>query len=133
MPNQKANRSAVGLLVLFMETIAYGSQGAYVEALQLALYRAGFLTQQSEIDGIFEINTQNAVLRFQRAYGVVPDGIVGVKTWNQLIPFLTGYTTHTIASGDTFYKIAKQYGSTAAAIAIAGEQCKHGREHEKEK
>ncbi|MBR5280733.1 MAG: peptidoglycan-binding protein [Clostridia bacterium] len=102
-----------------METVSYGSLGAYVEALQLALYRAGFLTQQSEIDGSFGINTQNAVLRFQRVYGLVPDGIVGVKTWNQLIPFLTGYTTHTIASGDTFYKIAKRYGSTAAAIAIA--------------
>ena len=90
-----------------METISYGSRGSYAEALQLALYRAGFLTQHSEIDGIFGMNTQNAVLRFQRAYGLVPDGIVGTQTWNQLIPFLTGYTTHTIASGDTFYKIAK--------------------------
>ncbi len=102
-----------------METISYGSRGAYVEALQLALYRAGFLTQQSEIDGVFGMNTQNAVLRFQRTYGLVPDGIVGTQTWNQLIPFLTGYTTHTIVSGDTFYKIAKQYGTTPAAIAVA--------------
>lgn len=102
-----------------METISYGSTGAAVQALQLALYRAGFLTDQQSLDGIFGINTQNAVLRFQRANGLVPDGIVGNATWNRLIPYLTGYTTHTIAAGDTFYKIARQYGTTAAAISIA--------------
>lgn len=102
-----------------METILYGSTGAAVQALQLALYRAGYLTEQRSLDGVFGINTQNAVLRFQRANGLVPDGIVGGATWNRLIPYLTGYLTHTITAGDSFYKIARQYGSTAAAISIA--------------
>lgn len=102
-----------------METISFGSRGAFVEALQLALYRAGYLTEQQSLDGIFGINTQNAVLRFQRTNSLTPDGIVGSATWEQLIPYLTGYTTHIIVSGDTFYKIARQYGSSPAAISIA--------------
>ncbi len=102
-----------------METIYYGSRGAFVEALQLALYRSGFLTEQKSLDGIYGMNTQNAVLRFQKANGLIPDGIVGNATWSRLIPYLTGYTTHTITSGDTFYKIARAYGSTAAAISVA--------------
>ena len=67
-----------------METIAYGSNGAFVEALQLALYRSGYLTEQRSLDGIFGINTQNAVLRFQRANVLTPDGIVGPATWRVL-------------------------------------------------
>ncbi len=43
------------------------------------------------IDGIYESATKNAVIRFQRKYGIPPNGIVDKKTW------------------DTIYRIYKRY------------------------
>ena len=36
-------------------------------------------------DGIFGQNTKNAVIAFQRAKGLIADGIVGPKTWSKLL------------------------------------------------
>ncbi|CAG1021766.1 partial zinc D-Ala-D-Ala carboxypeptidase, partial [Patescibacteria group bacterium] len=38
----------------------------------------------SDIDGKFGPNTEAAVRRFQSNHGIVPDGIVGPKTWEKL-------------------------------------------------
>lgn len=53
-----------------------GSKGYYVKQLQsyLHLYE----------DGIFGPLTEEAVKEFQKANGLVPDGIVGDKTWAKL-------------------------------------------------
>lgn len=59
-----------------METIKLGSKGDDVKILQFHLN----LIQ----DGIFGPITQEAVKEFQRSNGVIPDGIVGPKTWNKL-------------------------------------------------
>ncbi|MEO1378137.1 MAG: peptidoglycan-binding domain-containing protein [Cyanobacteria bacterium J06635_10] len=37
------------------------------------------------IDGKFRPATQEAVMNFQNAYGLVCDGIVGPNTWNYLM------------------------------------------------
>ena len=37
-----------------------------------------------KVDGIFGENTQQAVLAFQREFGLNTDGVVGVQTWDAL-------------------------------------------------
>lgn len=100
-----------------MNTLRFGSTGAEVEALQLALQRAGFLNEAP--DGVFGARTRDAVIRFQKANGLKTDGVVGVNTWGALEKYLTGYTTHTVRSGDTYYKLANRYNTTVRAIRTA--------------
>lgn len=59
--------------------LAVGSVGPEVETLQRILYSIGY--NPGPIDGIFGPLTRNAVIRFQQDNGLVPDGIVGPKTW----------------------------------------------------
>ena len=57
-------------------TIQRGTRGDKVRAIQQVL--------GIEADGIYGIQTENAVKEFQRTYGLVVDGIVGEKTWAKL-------------------------------------------------
>lgn len=100
-----------------MKTLKYGSTGTCAELLQLALTRGGWYT--GRIDGIFGRQTLNAVRRFQAAFGLAPDGIVGPLTWEALDPLLTGHFTLTVRRGDTFANLARRYDTTPAAIAAA--------------
>ena len=99
-----------------MKTIRRGDRGPFVEAAQLALTRAGYPTAT---DGIFGQNTYSAVTAFQSANALPPDGIIGPQTQRKLIPFLKGYTLHTVKPGDTYFSLAERYGSTVAAISAA--------------
>jgi hypothetical protein len=58
--------------VALQASLSYGSRGSAVSLLQK---RLGL-----PIDGIFGINTKNAVEDFQKSHGLVSDGIVGSKT-----------------------------------------------------
>lgn len=60
--------------------IQQGSKGAEVRALQHAL--------DLNIDGDYGAKTQAAVEKFQRENDLIPDGIVGLKTWVKLLPIL---------------------------------------------
>jgi len=100
-----------------MRTIRYGSRGPDVELAQLALQRSGYLNEQP--DGLFGARTEAAVLAFQKAYGLSADGVVGPQTWNRLRPYLLGYFRRTVVTGDTYWKLAEQYGTTVNAIATA--------------
>ena len=71
------------------------------------------------MDGIFGGQTRQAVIAFQRRYGLVPDGIVGPATWAYLERFLLGYDRYTIRPGDTLYQIARRYYTTVDAIITA--------------
>ena len=53
-----------------------GSRGDKVKQIQIAL--------GLKADGIFGLNTENAVIKFQKENGLFPDGIVGKKTLNAL-------------------------------------------------
>lgn len=100
-----------------MTTLRRGSRGSEVEALQLALNRAGFLSDAP--DGIFGPRTEAAVREFQRSRGLRVDGVAGPQTWQALSRFLTGYIVHTVVRGDTFYRLANRYGTTVRAIRTA--------------
>ena len=59
-----------------------GSKGSAVAELQQLLQSKGFYT--GKIDSDFGAGTTNAVLKFQKANGLVADGIVGSSSWAKL-------------------------------------------------
>lgn len=65
-----------------------GSKGVYVMILQDALNVLGFTG--SGLDGVFGAGTENAVRRFQLAYGLSVDGIVGCNTWRRITSAAVG-------------------------------------------
>lgn len=94
-----------------------GNTGALVEALQLALYRSGFLSR--EPDGIFGDNTYNAVKSLQRAFNLKEDGIAGKETLNIAERYLKGYYIKTIQKGDTVWQIAISVGTSPESVITA--------------
>jgi peptidoglycan hydrolase-like protein with peptidoglycan-binding domain len=59
-----------------------GSKGSAVSELQQLLQSKGFYS--GKIDGDFGVGTTNAVLKFQKENGLLPDGIVGSASWAKL-------------------------------------------------
>ena len=60
--------------------------GASPEQLQSALQSAGVYT--GKIDGKIGPGTKAAIVQFQKNQGLVPDGVVGRKTWDVLKKYL---------------------------------------------
>lgn len=96
-----------------MRNIYLGDRGVLVQYLQLALNRAGIKVQ---IDGDFGRETCEGLRSFLgESVGCYADNVV----WNRLLPYLKGYTTHTINQGDTLWNIAGDYGSSVESILMA--------------
>lgn len=95
----------------------YQNNKTEISVIQLALKRAGFL--DGEIDGIFGSDTRNAVIAFQKAASLSPDGIVGPKTYAALLPYLKGYTIHRVKKGDSLYSIAAMHNTSIRKIMLA--------------
>lgn len=79
-------------------------------------------------DGAFGRGTQQAVMAFQRAAGLSPDGVVGPLTWQALYDTYlgvediippspdTGFTEYVVRAGDTLWLLARRYNTTVDAI-----------------
>ncbi len=109
-----------------------GSRGNDVLTLQYLLnlvseYYPGFWGVAQ--DGIFGADTRRAVVAFQQAQSLNPDGIVGPATWQALYDVYLGiqgirppaepddgYFTYTVRSGDTLWLLARRYGTTVDEI-----------------
>lgn len=62
-----------------------GARGEAVKRLQTLLLTAGCLLPRYGADGIFGTETQAAVISFQAARELKPDGIAGEETWAALL------------------------------------------------
>lgn len=71
-------------------TLRRGNRGSEVKYLQYLLILGGY---KVSADGVFGLNTQNAVLAFQKDVGITEDGVVGRVTWDYLTRNLTTYPT----------------------------------------
>lgn len=69
-----------------MPVLRYGSSGIWVELLQSTLKKLGFYF--GVVDGIFGSKTRDSVYWFQSEFGLVPDSVVGIKTWEKLMPYI---------------------------------------------
>ena len=65
-----------------------GSSGTEVRQLQVRLNRISAtyssIPKIASADGIFSYNTEAAVIAFQEAFGLTPDGVVGKATWYKI-------------------------------------------------
>ena len=75
------------------EPIRLYSRGSEVQEIQFYLQRISRfnpVVQSPELDGIFGRSTQNAVISFQNAYRLTPNGIVDENVWNRLVEVYNG-------------------------------------------
>ena len=100
-----------------METLKIGSEGPRVMLLQSTLKKLGFFN--STIDGVFGEKTKEAVINFQKSFGLEADGIVGANTWNTLRPYIFGYVKYIVQAGDSIYSLANRFNTTVNAILAA--------------
>jgi peptidoglycan hydrolase-like protein with peptidoglycan-binding domain len=54
----------------------------WIKKIQQTLNGLGF--DAGTADGVMGSKTKNAILEFQKARGLTPDGVVGRKTWEEL-------------------------------------------------
>ncbi|WP_018275171.1 peptidoglycan-binding domain-containing protein [Teredinibacter turnerae] len=67
-----------------MKVLRQGARNNEVVQLQILLNAHLNPTIKLKNDGFFGRNTEDAVKAFQRAKGLVSDGVVGAKTWQSL-------------------------------------------------
>ena len=68
-------------------TLRKGAKGELVTMMQELLMKAGEKLPKFGADGDFGSETLKAVKSFQKKHGLVVDGIVGPKTWGELIRY----------------------------------------------
>ena len=77
----------------FVEPLELGDRGERVRLLQYYInVLSAFYEEISEVreDGVFGEETRQQVINFQRTFGLLPDGIVGIGTWDALYDAYVG-------------------------------------------
>ena len=93
--------------------IKQGDSGASVKKLQRILISKGYLN--GKIDGIYGLETVNAIKKFQAAYGLEIDGICGDATYNLLTAAIDHVDESESDGGDPNYAI--KYGMHGDDVA----------------
>lgn len=89
--------------------IRLGDKGSFVKELQQDLLRAGFSLPLYGADGSYGEETESAVMRFQKKYGITVDGIVGPITSNKLQEVLNfSIPVHDFVLPDKMLKLGDQ-------------------------
>lgn len=83
------NAEVRGITASLPETpLRLGSSGTDVRQIQVRLNRISAnypsIPKIVSVDGIFSYNTEDAVVAFQEAFGLTPDGVVGKATWYKI-------------------------------------------------
>lgn len=120
---EKINSSKVMPISLY-PTLKFGFTGSAVSDLQTKLKSILYYT--GLVNGNFDLETQNAVLRFQINNDLTADGIVGSRTWNVLNQLYGNLSDcvltnqeeniYIVQKGDTLYGIAKRFQVTVEEI-----------------
>ncbi len=73
--------------------LSRNSKGSEVQEIQFYLQRISRfnpMVQSVDIDGVFGLATENAVISFQSTYGLSPTGIVDEAAWNRIVEVYNG-------------------------------------------
>ncbi len=118
--------------ISLLPTLSLGSTGNYVSDLKTKLKALLYYT--GPINDTFDLETQNAVKRFQYNNDITASGVVNDTTWNVLnslygnlnpcalpedvpsTPPSDNNLTYTVQRGDTLYQIARRFNTTVDAI-----------------
>lgn len=90
-----------------------GAQGEAVRSLQRNLRTIGYY--HGSVDGDYGDGTTGAVIAFQKAYGLTPDGIAGKGTLNKIDYVLSGGHSSSSGSSSTNKEDPTVYGKTASS------------------
>jgi LysM repeat protein len=117
----------LGTPLLGQRVLSRGRVGWDVTSLEFQLRAFGLPAKR--LDGRFDAATAAALRRFQRARGLRPDGIAGVRTFRALAHPKRAHPKraaprrsirmHVVRPGEGFTQIARQYGVSAAKLAKA--------------
>ncbi len=77
-----ATAAALNRSLVLPAYLKLGSRGPEVNVLQAFLQQFGY--DPGPVDGILGPKTRDAVISFQRDYGLPPDGIAGPQTWTAI-------------------------------------------------
>ena len=83
--NQRVDGIAGPITLAGCPTLMTGNQGTITQLLQEKLTALGYPLPTYGCDGDFGYETVEAVQQFQRDFGLVDDGVVGVMTWSQVL------------------------------------------------
>lgn len=92
-----------------------GSVGVSVTAVQTMLNRISqnypAIPKISPVTGVFEEDTRDAVITFQRIFNLVPDGVVGKATWYKMVYLYTGILqlAELVSQGQTIVTVLFQF------------------------